>query len=73
MRRAMRRFLVRTDGQNMLGLRELCQRYCDERWVAAHMTAEQAAESLLDEFKRAVQQELKMLEVECVEGGVARK
>jgi hypothetical protein len=31
------------------------------------MTPEQAAESLLDCFKRAVRQELELLEVECVE------
>jgi hypothetical protein len=63
----MRRFTVGTEGQNQLGLRELCQRYCDERWIAAHMTPEQAAGSLSDEFKRAVRQELEMLEAVCVD------
>jgi predicted DNA-binding transcriptional regulator len=63
----MRRFTVRTEGQNTLRPRELCQRYVDERWIAANLTPEQAAESILDEFKRAVRQELEMLEVECVE------
>jgi hypothetical protein len=64
----MRRFIVRTEGSNNRGLRELCQRYCDERWVAAQLTPEQAAESVLDEFKKAIRQELELLEVECVEG-----
>jgi hypothetical protein len=36
--------------------------------MAAHLTPEHAAESVLDEFKKAVLAELVMLEVECVEG-----
>ena len=60
----MRTFTVSTEGQNRLGLRELCQRYVDEQWVAAHMTDEQAAESLLDQFKRAVRAVLELLTVE---------
>jgi hypothetical protein len=32
------------------------------------MTRQQAAESLLDCFKRAVKQELELLEMECPEG-----
>jgi hypothetical protein len=55
-------------GLQNLGLRELCQRYCDERWIAAHLTPEQAAESVLDEFKRVVQQVMELLEVESAEG-----
>ena len=62
----MRRFIVRTEGQNRLGLRELCEQYANDQWVADHLTLEQAAESVLDCFKRAVQQELELLEVECV-------
>jgi hypothetical protein len=50
----MRTFTITTEGQNRLGLRELCQRYVDGQWHAAHMTDEQAAEALLDQFKRAV-------------------
>ena len=37
---------------NRLKLRELLQRYADDQWVAAHLTPEQAAESVLDCFKR---------------------
>ena len=47
-----------------MGLREFCEAWCNEQWVAAHMTPEQAAESLLDTFKRAVRQELELLEVQ---------
>jgi hypothetical protein len=59
----MRGFAVTTEGQNRLGLRELFQRYIDEQWVAAHMTYEQAAESLLDQFERPVRAELELLTV----------
>jgi hypothetical protein len=55
--------LFLTAEENRLRLRELCQRYIDDQWVAAHMTNEQAAESLLDQFKRAVRAELELLEV----------
>jgi hypothetical protein len=61
----MRAFVVSTEGQNRLGLRELCQQYVGEQWLAAHMTDEQAAESLLDQFKRAVRAELELLTVEA--------
>jgi hypothetical protein len=57
----LRRFLVRTEGHNMLGLRGLCQRYCEDRWIAKHLTPQQAAQSALDEFKRALWQKLEML------------
>ena len=40
----MRKFTVTTEGQNRLGLRELCQQFADEQWVAVPMTPEQAAE-----------------------------
>jgi hypothetical protein len=56
-------FTFTTEGQNRLGLWEQRQRYIDEQWVAAHMTDEQAAESLLDQFKRAVSGELELLTV----------
>ena len=63
----MRQFVVTTQGENRLGLREVCQRFADERWTAAHMTAEQAAASVLDEFRRAVRAELELLTIECRE------
>jgi hypothetical protein len=34
----MRRFVATTEGPDQLGLREMCQRFADERWMAAHMT-----------------------------------
>lgn len=59
----MRRFIAKTEGQNRLRLRELCEQYANDQWQAAHMTPEQAAESVLDCFRRAVMQELELLEL----------
>jgi len=58
-------FTATTEGPNRLGVRELLQRYADEQWVAVHMTPEQAADSVLDCFKRAVAGELKLLDLKC--------
>lgn len=59
---------AKTQGQNRLGLWELCEQYANEDWVAVHMTNGQAAESVLECFRRAVMQELQLLELECKEG-----
>ena len=64
----MRHFTATTEGPNRLGLCELLQRYANEQWVAHHMTDEQAAESVLDCFKRAVRQELELLDLDCRSG-----
>jgi hypothetical protein len=61
----VRRFTAKTEGRNRLSLRELLQRYADEQWVADHMTHHQAAESVLDCFKRAVASELELLDLKC--------
>lgn len=61
----MRRFVVTTEGQNRLGLRKICEQFANDQWSAAHMTPEQAADALLDQFRRAVLQELELLQVEC--------
>ena len=63
----MREFTVTTEGENRLGLRELCERYVNDQWFAAHASDELAAEALLDQFKRAARQELELLEVRCDE------
>ena len=60
-------FTASTEGLNRLGLRELLQRYADEQWVALYMKPEQATESVLDCFKRALREELELLNLECRE------
>ena len=62
----MRTYIVTTEGQNRLGLRELCERYVNDQWFAAHASDELAAEALLEQFKRAVRQELELLECRAV-------
>ena len=57
----MRKYIATAEGPNRLGVRELLQRYADEQWVADHMMPGQAAESVLDCFRRAVRQELELL------------
>jgi hypothetical protein len=64
----MRHFTATREGQNRLGLRELLQLYANEQWVADHMTPEQAADAVLDMFKRAVAGELELLDLECRNG-----
>ena len=49
----MRQFIVTTEGQNRLGLREFFQQFVDGQWGATHLSADQAAESVLRKFKRA--------------------
>lgn len=61
----MRRFVVTTEGPNRLDLRESCEQFANDQWSASHMTAEQAAEALQEQFRRAVLQELELLQVEC--------
>jgi hypothetical protein len=60
----MKQFTVTTEGENRLGLRESCQQFADDEWVADHLTDESAAESVLDRCKRAVRAELELLTVE---------
>jgi hypothetical protein len=61
------KFTATTEAPNRLGLRELLQRYADQQWMAVHLTPEQAAESVLDCFKRAVAGELELLDLKCGE------
>jgi hypothetical protein len=62
-------FKVTSEGQNRLGLVELCQRFAAEQWLPAHMLPHEAAASVLDWFKRAVAGELELLQIECVHEG----
>ena len=63
----MQHFTVTTEGHNRLVLCELCEAYCNDQYLAAHVTPEQAAESVLEQFKRAFTSELELLSVECHE------
>ena len=52
-----------TAGQNKLGLCDVLQAYVDDQWTADHYTDKQRCEILLEQFKRAVEVEMKLLEV----------
>jgi hypothetical protein len=62
----MRSFTVTTEGQDKLGLRAIAKAYINDQWFAAHASDELAADALLDQFKRAVRQELELLECRAV-------
>jgi hypothetical protein len=62
----MRHFIAKTEGRNRLGLCELLQQYANEQWVADHLTLEEAADSVLESFRRAVRQELELLELKAL-------
>jgi hypothetical protein len=61
-----RRTAVDTESEKLTGFSTLCQRCCDDQWVGDHLSAEQAAESVLDQFKRMIDRDLALLEIRCV-------
>jgi hypothetical protein len=61
----MIRFEVTTVGRDSLGMRKLCAEYVEGLWLPDHATPEQRAAMALDQFRRAVEQELQMLVVQC--------
>lgn len=63
----MKRFTVSSASADRFGLAALCQTYCDEQWTAAHATPEQDAAILAEQFKRAILQELQLIEITCFE------
>ncbi len=57
----MTTFKATTEGSDKLGLRAILEHYANDQWIAVHYTDEQRVEIMLDQFKRQVQQELKLL------------
>ena len=57
----MTTFKATTEGSDKLGLRAVLEGYANDQWMAVHYTDEQRVEIMLDQFKRQVQQELKLL------------
>lgn len=60
----MRKFVVSSESTKLPELLKICQRFCDAQWVADHRDDEQAAR-VLDQFKRTIEGELKLLDVRC--------
>ena len=59
------KFVVKTEGRRSLNLLGLAEEFANSQWIPAHYSAEQAAEFVLDQFKRTVAEELEMIEVRC--------
>ena len=58
------KFRVSTEGQDKLGLRELCEKHVNDLWIPNHLLPHEAVDFALDHFKRMVVGELEMLVVE---------
>ncbi len=56
----MTTFKATTEGSDKLGLRAVLEHYANDQWMAVHYTDEQRFEIVPDQFKRQVQQELKL-------------
>ena len=63
---AMRVLVVQSERERLPGFTELCQRFCDEQRIPDHLDDEQAAESVLDQFRRVIGRELALLEIRSV-------
>ena len=50
------RFTVTCIGSDPLGLREMLERFANERWLPVHVTRDEAAAIALDQFKRTITQ-----------------
>ncbi len=60
----MTAFKATTEGTDELGLRAVLERYANDQWLPDHYTEEQRVGIVLDQFKRQVKQELKLLVLE---------
>jgi hypothetical protein len=52
------RFTVTCIGSDPLGLRETLERFANEQWLPTHATREEAAEIVVDQFRRTIAQAL---------------
>ncbi len=63
----MTTFRATTEGSDKLGLRAVLERYANDQWLPNYYTEEHRTEIVLDQFKRQVQQELKLFVLEVDE------
>ena len=63
----MTTFAATTDGTNKLGLCAVLERYASDQWLPDYYNKEQRVGIVFDQFKRQVQQELKLLVLEVDE------
>ncbi len=60
----MTTFKATTEGTDKLGLRAVLERYAHDQWLPDYYYDEQRVGIVIDQFKRQVQQELKLLVLE---------
>ncbi len=60
-------FKATTEGTDKLGLRVVLEHYANDQWLPVHYTEEQRVGIVFDQFKRQVEQELKLLVLEVDE------
>ena len=63
----MTTFKATTEGSDKLGLRAVLEGYANDQWLAVRYTEQQRAQIVFDQFKRQVEQELKLLVLEVDE------
>ena len=63
----MTTFKATTEGTDKLDLRAALERYANDQWLPNHYTDQQRVGIVFDQFKRQVQQELKLLVLEVQE------
>ena len=61
----MRKFIATSESVKLPDLLKLCQRFCDEQWVADHLADDLAAACVFDQFRRTIERELQLLEIRC--------
>ena len=61
----MTTFKATAEGSDKLGLREILEKYANDQWLPAHCTDEQKCAIVLDQLKRQITQELKLLVLEA--------
>jgi hypothetical protein len=59
-------FSVTCHSSDPLGLRDTLERFANEQWLPAHVSREEAAEIVVDQFKRTIAQALAGMEVRAV-------
>ena len=63
----MTTFNATTEGTDKLGLRSVLERYANDQWLPDYHNEEQRIGIVFHQFKRQVQQELKLLVLEVDE------
>ncbi len=66
-RQAMTTFKATTEGTDKLGLCAVLERYANDEWLPDYYNEEQRVGIVFDQFKRQVEQELKLLVLEVDE------